>query len=46
MQKTETFQLSVAAAEAYEARFVPALFAEWAPRLVELAGVDPREDGT
>jgi ubiquinone/menaquinone biosynthesis C-methylase UbiE len=41
MQKTETFQLSVAAAEAYEARFVPALFAEWAPRLVELAGVAP-----
>jgi ubiquinone/menaquinone biosynthesis C-methylase UbiE len=41
MQKRETFQLSVAAAEAYEARFVPALFAEWAPRLVELAGVAP-----
>jgi ubiquinone/menaquinone biosynthesis C-methylase UbiE len=41
MQKTETFQLSVAAAEAYEARFVPALFAEWAPQLVELAGVAP-----
>jgi SAM-dependent methyltransferase len=41
MQNTETFQLSVAAAEAYEARFVPALFAEWAPQLVELAGVAP-----
>jgi ubiquinone/menaquinone biosynthesis C-methylase UbiE len=41
MQNTETFQLSVAAAEAYEARFVPALFAEWAPPLVELAGVAP-----
>ena len=27
----ETFQLSLAAAEAYEAKFVPALFAEWAP---------------
>jgi ubiquinone/menaquinone biosynthesis C-methylase UbiE len=41
MQNTETFQLSVAAAEAYEAKFVPALFAEWAPHLVELAGVAP-----
>ena len=41
MQNTETFQLSMAAAEAYEARFVPALFAEWAPHLVELAGVAP-----
>jgi SAM-dependent methyltransferase len=37
----ETFQLSVEAAEAYEARFVPALFAEWAPHLVEAAGVAP-----
>jgi ubiquinone/menaquinone biosynthesis C-methylase UbiE len=37
----ETFQLSIAAAEAYESRFVPALFAEWAPCLVELAGVAP-----
>jgi ubiquinone/menaquinone biosynthesis C-methylase UbiE len=41
MQNTETFQLSMAAAEAYEARFVPALFAEWAPHLVELAGIAP-----
>jgi SAM-dependent methyltransferase len=38
---TQTFQLSVEAAEAYEARFVPALFAEWAPHLVEAAGVAP-----
>ena len=37
----ETFQLSVEAAEAYEASFVPALFAESAPRLVEAAGVVP-----
>ena len=37
----ETFQLSVEAAEVYESRFVPALFAEWAPRLVEAAGVAP-----
>jgi ubiquinone/menaquinone biosynthesis C-methylase UbiE len=31
MAQTETFQLSAAAAEAYESTFVPALFAEWAP---------------
>jgi SAM-dependent methyltransferase len=37
----ETFQLSVEAAELYEARFVPAIFAEWAPHLVEAAGVLP-----
>jgi SAM-dependent methyltransferase len=35
----ETFQLSVEAAEVYESSFVPALFAEWAPHLVEAAGV-------
>jgi ubiquinone/menaquinone biosynthesis C-methylase UbiE len=29
------------AAEVYEARFVPAFFAEWAPHLVDLAGVAP-----
>jgi ubiquinone/menaquinone biosynthesis C-methylase UbiE len=38
---SETFQLSAAAAERYESQFVPALFAEWAPRLTELAGVGP-----
>src|SRR5918994_5588315 len=37
----ETYQLSVEAAEVYEARFVPAIFAEWAPHLVEAAGVVP-----
>ena len=37
----ETFQLSLAAAEAYEAKFVPALFAEWAPHLLDAAGVQP-----
>ena len=36
----ETFQLALDAAEAYESKFVPALFAEWAPHLVEAAGVD------
>ena len=35
----QTYQLSVQAAEAYESSFVPALFADWAPHLVEAAGV-------
>ena len=38
---TETFQLSLAAAEAYESKFVPAIFGEWAPHLVQAAGVAP-----
>jgi len=37
----ETFQLSVEAAELYEERFVPALFGEWAPHIVDAAGVAP-----
>lgn len=37
----ETFQIPVAAAELYEAKFVPALFGEWAPHLVDAAGVAP-----
>ena len=41
MANTETFQLSLAAAEAYEAKFVPALFAEWAPLVVQAGGVAP-----
>ncbi len=32
---TETFQIPLEVAEAYEARFVPALFAGWAERLVD-----------
>ena len=39
MTSAETFQLSLAAAEAYESKFVPALFAEWAPLVVDAAGV-------
>lgn len=35
----EAFQLTPDAAELYEARFVPAIFAEWAPLLVDAAGV-------
>ncbi|MFI7496362.1 methyltransferase domain-containing protein [Kocuria sp. M4R2S49] len=37
----EDFQLSVDAAEVYEAQFVPALFGRWAPHLVRAAGVRP-----
>jgi SAM-dependent methyltransferase len=39
MTQPETFQLSLEAAEAYESKFVPALFAEWASLIVEAAGV-------
>ena len=35
----ETFQLTAEAAEVYEAAFVPAFFAQWAPRLLDAAGV-------
>src|SRR5262245_4718158 len=39
VETTETFQLPLEVAEAYEARFVPALFAPWADRLVEAVGI-------
>ncbi len=38
---TETFQISSAQAVAYEERFVPALFGEWAAPLVDIAAVGP-----
>jgi SAM-dependent methyltransferase len=38
---TETFQITRAQAEAYEAEFVPALFGEWAPRLCDAAQLAP-----
>lgn len=41
MTDTESFQLSLDTARAYEATFVPAIFAEWAPHTVTAAGVDP-----
>jgi SAM-dependent methyltransferase len=41
---TETFQISAEAAELYEARFVPAIFGQWAPLLVDVAGVRPGQD--
>lgn len=38
---TETFQITLEQAKAYEERFVPALFAQWAPHLVDVAEVMP-----
>ncbi|HEY7072464.1 MAG TPA: methyltransferase domain-containing protein [Acidimicrobiales bacterium] len=38
-EQTETFQIPLEAAEMYEAAFVPAFFAQWAPTLCEAAGV-------
>jgi ubiquinone/menaquinone biosynthesis C-methylase UbiE len=38
---TETFDIPLEVAELYEERFVPALFAECAPHLVDFAGVGP-----
>jgi predicted RNA methylase len=40
----ERFQLPIEAAEAYEAGFVPALFADWAPAIVDAAGVRPGQE--
>lgn len=37
----ETFHLSVEQAEIYEAKFVPAIFAQWASPLLDAAGVAP-----
>ena len=37
----ETFQIPIEAAEGYEAEFVPAFFAQWAPILCAAAGVAP-----
>jgi SAM-dependent methyltransferase len=41
MTTTEDFQVSRDAAEQYEARFVPAIFAEWAPLLADIARIGP-----
>ena len=44
MSASETFQIPIEVAEAYEARFVPAIFAEWAPRILDAAGVEDGRD--
>ena len=38
-ERTEAFQIPIEAAEAYEAAFVPAFFAQWAPILCDAAGL-------
>jgi len=42
--RSETFAIGIAAAEVYESKFVPAIFATWAPQLLDLAGVGPGDD--
>ena len=39
MSAPETFQIPLEAAEIYESRFVPALFADWAPHVVDMGDV-------
>ncbi len=39
MSATETFQIPLETAEVYESKFVPALFADWAPHVVEMGDV-------
>lgn len=41
MNSTETFQIPLEVAESYESQFVPAIFAEWAPRILDATGVGP-----
>jgi SAM-dependent methyltransferase len=38
-QPSESFQIPLEAAEAYEAEFVPTFFAQWAPILCDAAGI-------
>jgi len=41
MDRTESFLIPLDVAESYEARFVPAIFAEWAPRLLDAVEISP-----
>ncbi len=41
MSAPETFQIPLETAEIYESKFVPALFADWAPHVVEMGDVGP-----
>jgi SAM-dependent methyltransferase len=38
---TETFQITAEQAEVYESKFVPALFADWAPALLDAVDLQP-----
>jgi SAM-dependent methyltransferase len=42
-ETTETFQISAEQAEIYETAFVPAIFAQWSPRLLDAADVKPAD---
>jgi len=39
IESSESFQIPIEAAEAYEAAFVPAFFSQWAPVLCDAAGI-------
>ena len=39
--REQAWQVSAEAAEVYEAKFVPAIFGEWAPRIADAAGIEP-----
>ena len=41
MSESEAWQLSNDAAVAYERDFVPAIFAQWPPKLADIAGIEP-----
>lgn len=43
MSKTAKGQVTASAAEVYEEFFVPALFAEWAPRMADALRTEPRQ---
>ena len=40
---TETFRIPLEAAELYEAKFVPAVFAEWAPVIIDAVAAKPSD---
>jgi len=44
MTTTETFQIPPEVAEIYESKFVPGIFAEWAPHILDVADVGAGDD--
>jgi len=40
-ETSETFQISAEQAEIYESAFVPAIFAQWSPMLLDAVGAEP-----
>ena len=45
-EPSESFQIPIEAAEAYEATFVPAFFAQWAPILCDATGLSVGVNGS